>query len=161
MNPSPIPVERIENRILLVRGQKVLLDADLAALYGVTTKRFNEQVRRNAERFPADFMFQLFQEEWISLRTQFATLKAGRGQHRKYLPQALSTPFANLWRRPIPPSVGVSDSSRTNDRGAAARRSQALAHRCRMVGGQEHMIADVALDLVKARDAQAAGVAAR
>ncbi|MCC7184169.1 MAG: ORF6N domain-containing protein [Rhodocyclaceae bacterium] len=88
--PALIPVERIENRILLVRGHKVLLDADLAALYGVTTKRFNEQVRRNAERFPADFMFALSPEEWSSLRSQFATLKMGRGQHRKYLPHAFT-----------------------------------------------------------------------
>jgi len=85
-----IPIERIENRILLVRRQKVLLDADLAALYGVTTKRFNEQVRRNQARFPADFMFELSREEWDSLRSQFATLKTGRGQHRKYLPHAFT-----------------------------------------------------------------------
>ena len=67
MKPSPFPLERIENRILLVRGQKVLLDADLAALYGVTTKRFNEQARRNTERFPADFMFQLSNQELANL----------------------------------------------------------------------------------------------
>ncbi len=84
------PVERIENRILLIRGHKVLLDADLAALYGVTTKRFNEQVRRNAMRFPEDFMFRLSAEEWDSLRSQFATLKTGRGEHRKYLPLAFT-----------------------------------------------------------------------
>src|SRR5216684_3980247 len=83
---SVVPIERIESSILLVRGHKVLLDADLAALYGVTTKRFNEQVRRNAARFPEDFMFRLSAEEWSSLRSQFATLKTGRGQHRKYLP---------------------------------------------------------------------------
>jgi len=64
----------------------VLLDSELASLYGATTKRFNEQVRRNRKRFPADFMFQLTAEESSSLRSQFATLKAGRGQHRKYLP---------------------------------------------------------------------------
>ena len=64
----------------------MLLDAELAALYGVSTKRFNEQVRRNAARFPEDFMFRLSANEWDSLRSQFATLKAGRGQHRKYLP---------------------------------------------------------------------------
>ena len=52
-----VPVERIESRILLIRGHKVLLDSDLAQLYGVTTKRLNEQVKRNQERFPADFMF--------------------------------------------------------------------------------------------------------
>jgi hypothetical protein len=68
----------------------VLLDADLAALYGVTTKRFNEQVRRNAARFPGDFMFRLSAEEWDSLRSQFATLKTGRGEHRKYLPLAFT-----------------------------------------------------------------------
>jgi hypothetical protein len=87
---SAVPIERIENRILLVRGHKVLFDADLAALYGVSTKRFNEQVRRNAARFPEDFMFRLSAEEWNSLRSQFATLKAGRGQHRKYLPIAFT-----------------------------------------------------------------------
>lgn len=73
-----------------MRGQKVMLDADLAALYGVSTKRFNEQVRRNAARFPEDFMFRLSAVEWNSLRSQFATLKPGRGQHRKYLPLAFT-----------------------------------------------------------------------
>jgi hypothetical protein len=62
-NKSLVPVERIENRILLIRSQKVMLDADLAELYGVSTKRLNEQVRRNLERFPQDFMFQLTNEE--------------------------------------------------------------------------------------------------
>ena len=85
-----VPIERIENRILLVRGHKVLLDGDLASLYGVTTKRFNEQVRRNAARFPEDFMFRLSVGEWNSLRSQLATLKAGRGEHRKYLPLAFT-----------------------------------------------------------------------
>jgi len=82
--------ERIGNRILLVRGHKVLLDAELAALYGVTTKRFNEQVRRNAARFPSDFMFRISSEEWHFLRSQIATLETGRGQHRKYLPLAFT-----------------------------------------------------------------------
>lgn len=58
-----VPVGRIEQRILLVRGRKVIIDADLAALYGVTTKRMNEQVRRNRERFPEDFMFRLTKGE--------------------------------------------------------------------------------------------------
>jgi ORF6N domain len=73
-----------------VREQKVLLDADLAAFYGVSTKRFNEQVRRNRGRFPADFMFQLSHKEWDPLRSQFATLETGRGRHRKYLPLAFT-----------------------------------------------------------------------
>ena len=69
-----------------MRGQKVILDADLAALYEVPTKRFNEAVKRNLAKFPTDFMFALTSAEWDALRSQFATLKPGRGQHRKYLP---------------------------------------------------------------------------
>lgn len=76
----------IAQQVVLVREQKVLIDSDLAALYNVSTKRFNEQVKRNRDRFPADFMFQLTSEEYSSLRSQFATLKAARGEHRKYLP---------------------------------------------------------------------------
>ena len=82
-----VQVAKIEQRILLIRGEKVIIDADLAGFYGVPTKRLNEQVKRNKERFPEDFMFQLSKEEWEdfqSLRSQNATLK--RGQHRKYLP---------------------------------------------------------------------------
>lgn len=62
-NTSLIPIERIEHSILLIRGHKVMLDADLAKLYGVTTKRLNEQVKRNIDRFPTDFMFQLTDAE--------------------------------------------------------------------------------------------------
>jgi hypothetical protein len=78
--------EGIAQSIIILKGQRVLLDSDLAALYGVTTKRFNEQVKRNLARFPGDFMFRLGADETISLRSQFATLKTGRGQHSKYLP---------------------------------------------------------------------------
>src|SRR5205807_10539714 len=85
-----VAVEDISRAILVLRGHKVLLDTELAALYGVSTKRFNEQVRRNRERFPADFMFQLAAEELAPLRSQIATLKTGRGQHRKYLPYAFT-----------------------------------------------------------------------
>jgi hypothetical protein len=63
----------IEQKILLIKGQKVMLDSDLAALYGVTTKRLNEQVRRNVKRFPADFMYQLSREEFESLKSHFAS----------------------------------------------------------------------------------------
>lgn len=75
----------VENRIFTVRGEQVILDSDLAKLYGTVTKRFNEQVQRNIERFPTMFMFQLTNEEWASLRSHFATIN-GRGHHRKYLP---------------------------------------------------------------------------
>jgi len=80
-----IPLEQIERKIVLVRGHKALLDAHLAALYGVTTKRLNEQVRRNRSRFPGDFMFQLNSEEVESLRSQIATSNQGRGG-RRYAP---------------------------------------------------------------------------
>jgi hypothetical protein len=71
-----IPVEVIEQRILLIRGQRVMLDADLAGLYGTTTKRLNEQVKRNRNRFPEDFMFQLTAREWADLTSQIAMSKA-------------------------------------------------------------------------------------
>ncbi|MGC2061771.1 MAG: ORF6N domain-containing protein [Thermodesulfovibrionales bacterium] len=85
-----IPAEIIERKIYLIRGHKVMLDSDLAELYGVETKRLNEQVHRNPKRFPDDFMFQLSEEEAESLRSHFATLKSGRGKHRKYLPYAFT-----------------------------------------------------------------------
>jgi phage regulator Rha-like protein len=87
---SIVPLERVEQAILLIRGVKVILDSDLANLYGVETHRLNEQVRRNIDRFPPDFMFQLTDEEHGSLRSQFAILDAGRGRHRKYLPYAFT-----------------------------------------------------------------------
>ena len=89
-NVAAVAVDAIAERIAILRGQRVIVDVDLAALYGVPTKRLNEQVRRNAERFPVDFMFQLAPEEWEALRSQIATLKTGRGQHRKYLPYAFT-----------------------------------------------------------------------
>ena len=83
---APLSIGDIAQRIHLIRGQRVVLDTDLAAFYGETTKRFNQQVNRNRNRFPEDFMFQLNEEEFAALRLQFATLKTGRGQHRKYAP---------------------------------------------------------------------------
>ncbi len=95
-NTSAVGVEGITTRIHQVRGLRVMLDSDLAALYEVPTKRFNEAVKRNAGRFPADFMFQLTQSEWAALRSQIATSNAtagtagGEGEStrggRRYLP---------------------------------------------------------------------------
>jgi hypothetical protein len=70
---TTFPRERIESSILIIRGHKVILDSDLAALYGVNVGRLNEAVKRNRDRFPADFMFQLSREEFDSLRSQIAT----------------------------------------------------------------------------------------
>ena len=91
--PTAPAVESISLSIAALRGQRVILDSELAALYGVQTKRFNEAVKRNTARFPIDFMFQLIAEEFASLRSQIATLNmaaSGRGQHRKYLPYVLT-----------------------------------------------------------------------
>ena len=83
-----IPEQRIENVILVIRGQKVILDKDLASLYGGTTGNLNKAVKRNGERFSADFMFRLTQEEYTSLKFQFGSLE--KGKHSKYLPYAFS-----------------------------------------------------------------------
>ena len=92
--PPRYPLASIASAILLLRAQKVILDADLAALYGVETRRLNEQVRRNAERFPADFMFQLNAEELADLRSQFATSSQQTGKPawggRRYAPFAFT-----------------------------------------------------------------------
>ncbi len=93
-----LAVGQIQRRIFFIRGQKLMLDSDLAELYGVPTKRLNEQVRRNISRFPLDFMFQLTPGEAESLRSQFTTLNlrsqiaTSRGEHggRRYLPFAFT-----------------------------------------------------------------------
>lgn len=84
-----VPVEAVVQRILLLRDRKVLLDADLAALYGVATKVLLQAVKRNLERFPDDFMFQLSAAEFATLRSQFVTSKVGSGG-RRYAPYAFT-----------------------------------------------------------------------
>ena len=82
-----MPSERISHAIVVLRARRVILDRDRAALYGVTTTRLNEAVKRNARRFPEDFMFRVSENEQAALMSQIATSKKGRGGHRK-------TPFA-------------------------------------------------------------------
>lgn len=108
---APLSIGDIAQRIHLIRGQRVVLDADLAAFYGETTKRFNQQVNRNLARFPPNFMFQLDEPEFANLRLQFATssLKGGHGG-RRYAPLAFtehgaimaSMVLANLLTTPPP-----------------------------------------------------------
>jgi hypothetical protein len=83
---AAIDTESILRSILVIRGQRVLLDSELASLYQVETKALTRAVRRNIDRFPSDFMYQLTAEEFASLRSQVGALKAGRGAHRKYAP---------------------------------------------------------------------------
>jgi hypothetical protein len=86
----PVPIQFIERRIYLIRGQKVMLDSELAELYQVPTKTLNQSVRRNLYRFPEDFMFQLTADEAAALRSQFVTLETGRGRYSKYAPLAFT-----------------------------------------------------------------------
>lgn len=81
----PLRAEDISQQIHTIRGHRVMLDADLAELYDVPTKAFNQAIQRNMDRFPEDFMFQLMEEEFAGLRSQFVTSKKGRGG-RRYLP---------------------------------------------------------------------------
>jgi hypothetical protein len=83
-------LEHIKNSILEIRGHKVMLDMDLAKLYDVETKALKQAVRRNSNRFPEDFMFQLTKEEWVVLRSQSVTFEGGKGNHPKYLPFAFT-----------------------------------------------------------------------
>lgn len=82
--------KEIQSRIYAIRGVQVMLDEDLALLYGVDTKVLNQAVKRNSERFPEQFMFQITDEEFDRLRSQVVTLDSGRGKHRKYLPYAFT-----------------------------------------------------------------------
>lgn len=83
-------LQLIQSKIYEIRGQKVMLDFDLSELYETETKRLKEAVRRNLNRFPPDFMFELTREEYNSLRTQFATLETGRGKYSKFVPFAFT-----------------------------------------------------------------------
>ena len=107
--PNPdVSLKPIESRILVLRGQKVILDEDLAELYGVTTKALNQAVKRNPARFPADFMFQISVEEWKGLRSQIVT--ASR-RNIRYLPRAFSEfgalQAANVLNSPRAAEMGV------------------------------------------------------
>jgi len=109
-----LPAEHIAGRILLIRGHKVLLDADLAALYGVPTKALVQAVKRNLERFPEDFMLQLSDfEEFASLRSQSVISKPGRGG-RRYAPYAFTEQgVAMLTSVPIVSGAAAGGSARS------------------------------------------------
>ena len=124
-----VPLEAIANAVLFLRGRKVILDADLARLYGTTTKRLNEQVRRNPDRFPADFTFQLTDDEANSLRSQNATSSLWGG--RRYPPHAFTEHgalmAASVLNTPRAVEVTICDlkmSLRSNLRSHSATSSQ-------------------------------------
>ena len=105
------PVEHITQSILVLRGQRIILDRELAAIYGVSTGRLNEAIKRNAARFPEDFMFQLTREEAELSRSQIAILNSGRGGNIKYLPYAFTEhgaiQAANVLNSPRAVEMGV------------------------------------------------------
>jgi hypothetical protein len=108
-----IPVEQLEQVILSVRGQRVILDADLADLYGVTTRRLNEQVRRNADRFPDDFAFRLTRQEFAILKSQNATSNSGPGG-RRTLPMVFTEHGAVMAANVLSSKVAVAASTSRN-----------------------------------------------
>jgi hypothetical protein len=113
-----IAAPAIEKRILVVRGRRVMVDEDLADLYGVETKRLVEQVKRNVERFPADFMFQLDETEAAALRSQIATSKAGRGG-RRYAPTSSPSKAWQCFRGCCVASVRLPSTSRSCGRSSS------------------------------------------
>ena len=90
MPKNKLNIDQLGQLIYEIRGQRVMFDSDLASIYGVETKALNRAVKRNLDRFPKDFVFQLTRRESEVLRYQIGTLKTGRGQHRKYLPYAFT-----------------------------------------------------------------------
>jgi hypothetical protein len=106
-----VPLERITRQILILRGQRIILDRELAALYGVTARALNQAVKRNPGRFPEDFMFQLTRAEAELSRSQSVILNAGRGRNIKHLPYAFTEhgaiQAANVLRSPRAAAMGV------------------------------------------------------
>ena len=104
MNQLTIPTH---HKIYALRGKQIILDGDLAVLYQVETKVFNQAVKRNIERFSNDFRFQLTKEEYESLRSQFVTLETGRGKHRKYMPYAFTEQGVYILSAVLKSSIAV------------------------------------------------------
>ena len=115
-----IPVENISSKIFIIRGQKVMLDKDLAELYGIETRVLKQAVRRNIKRFPEDFMFQLTFKEESSLRSQIVILE-GKGKHSKYLSMAFTEQGVAMLSsvlksdRAIQVNIQISDWKKTSD----------------------------------------------
>jgi len=120
------PVQRIEDMIYLIRGQRVMLDFDLARVYGVTTKRLKEQFRRNAKRFPNDFAFQLANQELTILRSQIATSRLHGGL--RYLPTAFTEHGALMLASVLNSPVAIDASVRVV-RAFVLMREQLAAHK--------------------------------
>ena len=126
---SLIPVEQIEKAIYSIRGERVMLDFDLAALYQVTTKALNQAVRRHRERFPLDFMFQLTTDEALSVRSRSQSVTLKRGQNVKYAPFAF-TEHGALMAANILNSPQASHEVRQHEEGVVERSGTARCVSC-------------------------------
>ncbi len=102
-----ITISNIENKIYTIRGLQVMLDSDLAMMYQVEPRVLNQAVKRNSERFPENFCFQLTDAEWQTLRSQFVTLEGGKGKHRKYLPYAFTEQGVSMLSAVLKSDVAV------------------------------------------------------
>lgn len=124
---EPTSVDIIRSRILTIRGVQVMLDRDLAELYGVPTKVLNQAVKRNIERFPERFMFQLTKDEVPDLRSQIVTLNKRQGQHLKYMPYAFTEQGIAMLSAVLKSETAIAVSIRIMDVFVAMRRSTILA----------------------------------
>lgn len=102
-----LELKRIQDKIFTIRNIHVMLDSDLAKLFNVETKVLNQAVKRNLQRFPSDFMFQLSTEEWSNIRSQFVTLEEGRGKYRKFLPFVFSEQGVSMLSAVLKSSVAI------------------------------------------------------
>jgi hypothetical protein len=144
--------ERILQLIFFIRGEKVIVDSDLARLYGVETRRLNEQVRRNLDKFPADFMFQLTKEEFSNLKSQIATSSSGWGGRRK--PPLVFTEHGALQAANVLSSSQANKMSVFIIRAFVRLREMALTNEklARKVAQLEHRVSDhdeILMELIK------------
>ena len=123
-----ITINQIENKIHSIRGMQVMLDSDLALMYQVEPRILNQSVKRNSERFPENFCFQLTVEEWQTLRSQFVTLEGGKGKHRKYLPYVFTEQGVSMLSAVLRSDIAIKVSIQIMQAFVAMRKTMGQLH---------------------------------
>ena len=123
-----ISISHIENRIYTIRGLQVMLDSDLSEMYQVEPRVLNQAVKRNSDRFPENFCFQLSDAEWQSLRSQFVTLESGKGKHRKYLPYVFTEQGVSMLSAVLRSDIAVKVSIQIMQAFVAMRKTLGQLH---------------------------------
>jgi hypothetical protein len=123
-----ITINQIENKIHSIRGMQVMLDSDLALMYQVQPRILNQSVKRNSERFPENFCFQLTVEEWQTLRSQFVTLEGGKGKHRKYLPYVFTEQGVSMLSAVLRSDIAIKVSIQIMQAFVAMRKTMGQLH---------------------------------